>query len=46
MNSQETQEGYTLHTDPITETQYIKVPVAGINDLSYLQHSLLESMIV
>ncbi|NMH89130.1 hypothetical protein [Flavivirga algicola] len=33
---------HTLQTDPETRQVYIKLPIADLNELSYMQESLLE----
>ena len=39
-----TKYAHTLHTDPITKQSYIKIPVADLSDLTYMQHSLLHAL--
>lgn len=48
MNPQEfkAKHGYTLHTDPETQKHYIKLPIDDLNELIYMQVSLLDGIIL
>jgi len=35
----------TLHTDPHTEENYIKLPVADLAELGYMQQAILEILL-
>ncbi len=37
---------HTLQTDPETRQVYIKLPITDLNELSYMQESLLECMLL
>jgi len=47
MNPQEFNERYarTLHTDPDTKERYLKLPIADLGDLGYLQRALLHGAV-
>ncbi|MBJ6369859.1 hypothetical protein [Snuella sedimenti] len=48
MNPQEfkTRYCYTLQTDPETKQNYIKLPIADLSELIYMQESLLENILL
>ncbi len=48
MNPQEFKTRYlhTLQTDPKTKRHYIKLPIADLSELIYMQESLLENILL
>jgi hypothetical protein len=48
MNPQEfkSRYGHTLQTDPKTTRNYIKIPIDDFNELTYMQESLLEGILL
>lgn len=36
--------GQTLHTDPDTNRIYLKIPIAGLSDLGFMQESLIKAI--
>lgn len=48
MNPQEFKARYahTLKTDPETKQHYIKLPISNLNELAYMQESLLENILL
>ena len=48
MNPQEFKSKYlrTLQTDPETKQHYIKLPISDLNELIYMQESLLENILL
>lgn len=48
MNPKEfkTRYGHTLQTDPETKQHYIKLPISNLNELAYMQESLLDSILL
>ena len=48
MNQQEFKTRYlhTLQTDPKTKQNYIKLPIADLSELTYMQESLLENILL
>ncbi|WP_299553503.1 hypothetical protein [Seonamhaeicola sp.] len=38
--------GHTLHTDPKTKQNYIKLPICSLNELAYMQESLLDGILL
>ncbi len=46
MNAQEFKSRHyqTLQTEPETKHNYIKLPISDLNELAYMQESLLESI--
>ncbi len=48
MNAQEfsSRHAHTLQTDPKTKQHYIKLPLTDLNELAYLQESLLDCILL
>ncbi len=44
LNKFTTKYGYTLHTDPKTDKTYLKIPIADLSDLGFMQESLLKAI--
>ncbi|GAB1858702.1 hypothetical protein MHTCC0001_35420 [Flavobacteriaceae bacterium MHTCC 0001] len=48
MNPKEFRTAYchTLQTDPKTKRNYIELPISNLNELAYMQESLLEGILL